>query len=193
MSMRRSEVMSIIARHRKGIPAVAGPGATSGTLWASGDEPATIYNMEMGYAIPICVGVALSLPDRKVLALEGEGSAVLGMPAFATVGRYGPENLVVIVFDNEVYGTGQGEVRTATAHGTDLVAVAAACGITRAFQVTSPAQAEELIARAFAEPGPWVLVVSIGATDTVDRPRPRRDHVETASDFRRELDSHRHP
>ena len=191
--MQRTDVMSIIARHRNGIPAVAGPGATSGMLWAAGHHPATIYNMEMGYATPLCVGVALAMPDQKVLALEGEGSAILGMPVLATIGRYQPDNLVVVIFDNQVYGTGGGEVETATAHGTDLVAISKACGITLAFPVTTPDQAEQLLARAFTEAGPWVLVVSIGVADTTARPRPGPDHVETAYAFRGELERHRNP
>jgi thiamine pyrophosphate-dependent acetolactate synthase large subunit-like protein len=191
--MQRTEVMGIIARHRNGIPAVAGPGATSGTLWAADHHPATIYNMEMGYATPLCVGVALAMPDRKVLALEGEGSAILGLPVLATIGRYQPENLVVVIFDNEVYGTGGGEVETATAHGTDLVAVSKGCGITRSFRVTTPDEAEQLLGRAFTEPGPWVLVAPITATDTTARPRPGPDHVETAYAFRGELERHRSP
>lgn len=185
--MKRSEVMAIIARNRKGAPTIAGPGATSGTLWAAGHHPATIYNMEMGYSIPLCFGVAHAQPDRKVLALEGEGSAILGLPALATVGRYQPSNLVVIVFDNGVYGTGGGAIETATTHGTDLAAVARACGIDRSTTITDLEEAENMITRAFDEPGPWFLVIVIEPSDTLDRPRPGVDHVEAAYALRNAL------
>ena len=185
--MKRSDVMEIVARYRNGAPAITGPGATSGTFWAAAHEPATIYNMEMGYATPMCLGVALALPAQKVIALEGEGSAILGMPALVTIGRYQPPNLVVIIFDNKLYGTGGGEVETGTATGTDLRAVATACGIKHAESVTDVEQAEEMIRRALAEPGPWVLVAEIEATDTTKRPVPDVDHVEAASAFRSEL------
>lgn len=185
--MKRSEVMEIIAHHRNGAPAVAGPGATSGMLWAAGHETATIYNMEMGYATPICLGVALARPDRMVVALEGEGSAILGMPALATVGRYQPANLVIVVFDNGVFGTGGGGIESGTSHGTDLAAVARACGIEGSSTASNLEEAESVVARAFSEPGPWFLVMVTEASDTVDRPRPGPDHVETAYAFRNSL------
>lgn len=187
--MKRSEVMAIIAKHRKGTPAVAGPGATSGTLWASGHDPATIYNMEMGYSIPLCFGVALARPDKKVLALEGEGSAILGLSALVTIGRYQPRNLVVVVFDNGVYGTGGGAIETATRHGTDIVEVARACGIERSIKVTDLDEAERIVSLAFDETGPWILVMVIEPSDTRDRPRPGIDHVEAAYSFRNALDA----
>jgi thiamine pyrophosphate-dependent acetolactate synthase large subunit-like protein len=187
--MKRSEVMTIIARYRKGAPAVAGPGATSGTLWASGHDPATIYNMEMGYSIPICFGVAQARPDQKVLALEGEGSAILGLSALATIGRYQPRNLVAIVFDNGVYGTGGGTIETGTRHGTDIAAVARACGIEESITVTDLNEAERVISRAFDEVGPWFLVMVTEPSDTRERPRPGVDHVEAAYAFRNALNA----
>lgn len=182
--MKRSEVMAIIAKHRNGAPAVAGPGATSGTLWASGHIPATIYNMEMGYSIPFCFGVAQAKPRTKVLALEGEGSAIMGMSSFATVGRYLPHNLVVIVFDNGVYGTGGGTMETATTYGADIAAVAKACGVKQSATVNELEDAENRISQAFEKPGPWVLVMVIEPSDTQVRPLPGVDHVEAAYAFR---------
>jgi thiamine pyrophosphate-dependent acetolactate synthase large subunit-like protein len=185
--MNRSEFMLAFARHRDGAPAITGPGATSGTLWAVRHEPATIYNMEMTYATPMSLGVAMARPRQKVAALEGDGSAVAGMPVLATIGRYQPANLIVVFFDNRVYGTGGAKVETATAHGTDLVAVASSCGIEGAVRVTDLDGAEEALRQAFAEPGPWVIVADIDMSDSLSRPLPEQDHVETAQAYRAAL------
>lgn len=187
--MRRDEFMRMFADLRGDAAVVAGPGATSGALWEAAHAPATVYNMEMGYATAVGLGVALSTPGRRVVAMEGEGSMVAGMAGLSTIGRYRPPNLVVVVFDNGVYGTGSGTVESATRHGTDLAAVAAACGIDRAATVADVERAREVLARAMGEDGPWFVLATIEPTDVVSggRPTPGVDHVEAAAAFRRAL------
>jgi thiamine pyrophosphate-dependent acetolactate synthase large subunit-like protein len=189
--MHRLDVMRLLDRYRGDAAVVAGPGATSGMLWASGHRAATIYNMEFGYSVAVALGIALALPGVEVVALEGDGSAAASLGTFATVGRYAPANLVVIVFDNGVYGTGGGTVATVTGTGTDLTAVARACGIPadRVLGVSDEAAAESALASALGSDGPWVLVVRVEPSDVVSgsRPTPTLDHVETAYSMRSEL------
>src|SRR5207249_1225664 len=72
------------------------------------------YNMDMPYTSPMCLGLALACPDERVVALEGDGSMLMALSGLTTIGRYQPENLTVIVFDNRVYlTTGSGTVPTA--------------------------------------------------------------------------------
>src|SRR5213593_3074046 len=113
--------MDAFAEARGEAAVITGPGATAGAVWAAGrgHRPPTIYNMEMGYAAAVGLGVALARPSRTVVAMEGEGSMVAGMPVLSTIARYGPANLVLVVFDNGVFGTGWGTVATATGYGTD--------------------------------------------------------------------------
>ena len=88
--------------------------------------------MDMGYATAICLGLALAVPTERVVALEGDGSALAGLGVLSTIGRYAPPNLVVVVFHNGVYAScGDGRVPTAAAATTDLAAVARAWGSVR--------------------------------------------------------------
>jgi pyruvate/2-oxoacid:ferredoxin oxidoreductase beta subunit len=113
--MNRIEVAEILAPLRKASPTIVAPGLVAYPLAAQGDEPMTIYNMDMSYATATAVGVALGWPDVKVLAVEGDGSALMGQVALTTVARYQPENLVILVFDNGAYlTTGSGRVPTAS-------------------------------------------------------------------------------
>ena len=60
-------------------------------------------------------------PSERVVALEGDGSALAGLGVLSTIGRYAPPNLVVVVFHNGVYAScGDGQVPTAAAATTDL-------------------------------------------------------------------------
>ena len=128
--MQRADLVSLFAELRTGEPVIVGPGTTSGALYQVDHRAPTIYNMDMGYATAICLGLALAVPTERVVALEGDGSALAGLGVLSTIGRYAPPNLVVVVFHNGVYAScGDGLVPTAAAATTDLAAVAPACGI----------------------------------------------------------------
>ena len=82
----------------------------------------------LGLCSSIALGMALGLPHRKVVALDGDGSLLMNLCSLPTIARMKPGNLVHIVFDNEVYEA-SGSKKTATATGADLVAIARAAGI----------------------------------------------------------------
>jgi sulfopyruvate decarboxylase subunit beta len=85
----------------------------------------------LGLCSSIALGMALGLPQRKVIALDGDGSLLMNLGSLPTLARMQPKNLVHIVFDNEVYEA-SGSKKTATATGTDLVGIARAAGIRQA-------------------------------------------------------------
>jgi sulfopyruvate decarboxylase subunit beta len=82
----------------------------------------------LGLCSSIALGMALGLPRRKIIALDGDGSLLMNLNSLATIARMAPKNLTHIVFDNEVYEA-SGSKKTATGAGTDLVGVARAAGI----------------------------------------------------------------
>jgi thiamine pyrophosphate-dependent acetolactate synthase large subunit-like protein len=104
-----------------------------------------------------------------VVALEGDGTVVAGLCELTTIGRYQPENLVVVIVDNESYGSfGSGAVTTATSAGVDLAGVARSCGIANAVTVRDLDEAEIALRRAFSEPGPWVIVAKVANRGDAD-------------------------
>jgi thiamine pyrophosphate-dependent acetolactate synthase large subunit-like protein len=93
----------------------------------------------LGLCSSIALGMALGLPHRKVIALDGDGSLLMNLSSLATIARMKPPNLLHIVFDNEVYEA-SGKKKTATGAGADLVGIACAAGIENARWVGSVAQ-----------------------------------------------------
>jgi len=63
----------------------------------------------IGYGLPVAVGAAVACPDRKVIALEGDGSAMYTVQALWTMAR---ENLdiTVLIFANHSYRILHGEL-----------------------------------------------------------------------------------
>src|SRR5215204_1791759 len=57
----------------------------------------------LGYAVPAAMGAALAFPDRRVLALSGDGGLMFTLPELASVAALGIP-LPVVVFVKEGYG-----------------------------------------------------------------------------------------
>src|SRR5207237_5440419 len=96
------------------------------------------------------LGLAVAKPRLKAAVITGDGEMLMGMGSLATIGVQRPKNLAVIVFDNRRYGE-TGMQASHTDKGVDLVGVAKACGIARAYDVWGEAGLEKL-AGALAAP-----------------------------------------
>ncbi len=121
-----------------------------------------LYTMGMGLVTPVALGLALALPHRRVLALDGDGGLLLNLGVLATVANHPAANLVSIVFDNESYAS-TGGLPTATAGRTDLAAMAVAAGISSAVTVRTVDEFQEAARMALAGPGPAVVVAKVSA------------------------------
>jgi len=82
----------------------------------------------MGLASSTGLGLALCLPDQKVIVFDGDGSLLMNLGSLTTMARYRPSNLIHVVFDNESL-LSVGGFPTATNTGTDLEGIAAAAGV----------------------------------------------------------------
>jgi sulfopyruvate decarboxylase subunit beta len=176
--VKRIACVEAFARHRGDAVVIVSPGYTAHELACAEHTEVTLYNMEMGYAAPMCLGLALARPDRRVVALEGDGSLLMGLPVLTTMARYAPPNLTVIVFDNGQYlTTGRGEVLTATRAGrADLAGLGRAAGLSAECVLLADDLAlfEACVGRALSEPGPWLIVARVDTSDRGD-PRARGD------------------
>lgn len=104
-------------------------GATAAELHSLGHRPNFFYLQHaMGLASSTGLGLALSLPDQKIVVFDGDGSLLMNLGSLTTMARYRPGNLVHVVFDNESL-LSVGGFPTATSAGTDLEGIARAAGI----------------------------------------------------------------
>lgn len=106
-------------------------GAVAAELQSLGHRANFFYLQHaMGLASSTGLGLALCLPEQKVIVLDGDGSLLMNLGSLSTMARYRPRNLVHIVFDNESL-LSVGGFPTATGTGTDLEGIARAAGIPR--------------------------------------------------------------
>jgi len=130
-----------------------------GFEWAAltREHPRTALLGQMGNVIGLALGLALALPHRKVVCLDGDGSVLMELGQLVALGQEAPPNLVVFVVDNGAYesiGRGKrGPRPTATAGKADLAAMARAAGVPYTANVDTISELEAEMELAFGKPG----------------------------------------
>jgi sulfopyruvate decarboxylase subunit beta len=202
--MNRAEIVRAVIEFRGDAVMILGPGKSAGYLWEAPLHAATVYNMELAYAAPLALGVALGAPAQRVISLEGDGSMFAGAPALGTIARYAPGNLTVVVLANSIWGTSDGSIEVSI-RPHKFPELALACGWPRE-RVVFATELEPLRAalrRSSSEPGPWFIAAeaSHGSEDASvlpdgtlrDRPPAPVDLIESVDATRRYLQRKNQP
>ena len=129
--MQRLECLRAVYGRLEGCLVVTIMGAVASELQSLGHKPNFFYLQHaMGLGSSTGLGLALCLPQQKVVVFDGDGSILMNLGGYTTLARYRPKNLVHVVFDNESL-LSVGGFPTATSTGSDLEGVARASGIAR--------------------------------------------------------------
>ena len=166
----------MVALLRQEEAVIGGIGYTNFDLWAAERRPQNFYMLgSMGLAVPIALGVALAQPQRKVIALEGDGSILMQLGCLGTVAARAQKNLAIVIMDNGAYQITGGQ-KTVTDQCVDLVAVAKASGLAQSAWAADESAFEELISLSLKEDGPWLIGCRIDnakPVDTTERDPPK--------------------
>ncbi len=128
----------------------------------------------IGIGLPLAVGAAVAAPDRKVVCLESDGSAMYTLQALWTMAR---ERLDVttVVANNGSYAVLNMELNRVGAEGDgpkaramldlhdpdlDFVSMAHGMGVD-ASRATTAEELNDRLARALAEPGPHLIDATV--------------------------------
>ncbi|GAB3301267.1 acetolactate synthase large subunit [Geodermatophilus aquaeductus] len=124
----------------------------------------------IGDGLPMAVGAAVACPDRPVLVLQADGSAMYTLQALWTMARE-QLDVTVLLYDNASYAILQGELSRVGAAGggeragqlldlggpaLDFVALATGMGVPATRAETAEELAEQL-GTALREPGPHLV------------------------------------
>ena len=182
----RREVVASLLERRDGLLVVAGLGSATWDCTAAGDHPLTFPLWgAMGSACMIGLGLALAQPKRRVLVVTGDGEMLMGLGSLATIGAQRPGNLAVVVLDNERYGE-TGMQKTHTAYGTDLAAVASACGFADSRIIRGNAEIAAVRSGVYQSKGPLFFQVKV-KPDALPLVLPPRDGAHLKHRFREAL------
>jgi thiamine pyrophosphate-dependent acetolactate synthase large subunit-like protein len=186
MMLERRHVVSELLKDREDAVVVTGLGSPTYDVAAVSPSERNYYLWgAMGGAAMMGFGLALAKPELHVIVVTGDGEALMGMGALATIGAFKPANLSIIVLDNEHYGE-TGMQQSHLGMGVDLCAVALACGLTQACRVTTEAELQSAAIN-FHQTGTAKFVQVKVDPETPPRVMPTRDAVENKIMFRRAL------
>jgi len=126
--MTHFEAVQIIGGHLTNQIVISNVGNTNRELYSVKKHKLTLYGVQISLVTPLAFGLAKGIPSRKVIALDGDGSLLMGLGVLATVATNPADNLLIIVLDNGCYAA-CGWYPTAAGKGTDLAGIASAAGI----------------------------------------------------------------
>lgn len=182
---RREFVAALLAKLPDAL-VITGLGSPTYDVFAAGDRDRNFYLWgAMGGASIMGLGLAIAQPDQQVLVITGDGEQLMGLGGLSTIGAQQPKNLTIVVLDNGHFGE-TGMQRSHTSLGTDLAAVARACGIGNAFRVEDMSGVDRIAEAALARGGTCFAQVIVKADD-LPRALPSRDGVHLKNRFRKEL------
>ena len=139
-------------------------GACAQELYNLGDRDNFFYLQHaMGLASSIGLGLAMHLPEERVIVLDGDGSVLMNLGTFATLARYRPKNLIHVVFDNgSLLSTGGFDSQTLSGI-TDLAAIARGAGIEHVAAVSDSVAFGEAFLEALERDDLSVIVAKVAA------------------------------
>src|SRR6516164_589668 len=132
---RRIEALAAVSGLRdRNTVLLATTGKTGRELYEIEDHPGNLYMVgSMGCVSSLGLGLALARPDKKVIAIDGDGALLMRMGSLTTNGFYRPPNLLHVVLDNRCHDSTGGQ--DTVSENVRFAAVASHSGYPAAFEV----------------------------------------------------------
>ena len=157
---------------------IASTGFCGRELYALDDRANQMYLVgSMGCVTTIALGLALARPDLRVIALDGDGAALMRMGAMATLGAYGPTNLVHLLLDNAAHDSTGGQ--STVSPRVSFAGVAAACGYAFAVEGDDVSLVDTLFDAAVDGVRFGCVLTRPGSPDGLPRPKVTPVEVQT--------------
>ena len=163
--MKPEEVLRAIAEVRG--DAICVPTMTTAPAWreiAPDDHSVTCVGF-MGGASSLGLGMALAVPDRRVVVFDGDGSLLMQLGSLATAAGARARNFVHLLFKNGVYHT-SGAQETPGGLGVDFVMMARGAGYRNAYAISDLGEFRRRVKRiVHEEEGPLFVELHTGLAD----------------------------
>ena len=184
--MQRYDCLRSIAQETGDALAVC-TGWSAREWWALRPSDGNLKTRTLGLVSSIAAGLAIALPHRKVVAIDGDGAFLMNLCGLPTIALQNPGNLIHLLFDNECYEASGG---TATASRVaDAVALAKAAGYQHAFWVKTADDFHEEFVCALRRNELTLIAAKIEPGQPVGLPPLKLDEIENKYRFIRYLEA----
>ncbi len=106
--MKRDQCIKLIAKYHTDEIVVPAYQAAFEWIVIKPDAPTYTAVGAMGQASSQGLGLALALPERRVIVLDGDGSLLMNLGSLVTIASVAPPNLLHFVCENGTYETNGG-------------------------------------------------------------------------------------
>jgi thiamine pyrophosphate-dependent acetolactate synthase large subunit-like protein len=155
--------------------------------WAVRPSDGNLKTRTLGLVSSIAAGLAIALPRRKVIAIDGDGAFLMNLCGLPTIARQNPGNLVHLLFDNEIFEASGG---TATAsRDCDAVALAKGAGYKHAVWVKTAEEFRHAFTHAWEKNQLTLLAVKVEPGQPKELPSLKLDELENKYRFIRYLEA----
>lgn len=167
---------------------LATTGFTGRELWSIDDRKNQIYMVgSMGCVSSWGLGLSLARPDLNVIAIDGDGSALMRMGNFSTIGAYARTNFTHIVLDNQAHDSTGGQ--STVSQSVSFAKIAASCS----YELALHGDSLEIIDQLFdadCKVGPKFAHVCIKQGTMENLPRPTITPNEVLTRLMNHIGSH---
>src|SRR5246127_191078 len=183
--MQRYDYLKLIAEDSKDALVVC-TGFVTREWWALRPSDGNLKTRTLGLVSSIAAGLALVLPHRKVIAIDGDGAFLMNLCGLPTIALQNPGNLIHLLFDNECYEASGG---TATAsHIADAVSLAKGAGYKHAVWAKSAEEFHAAFVQAWKQNELTLIAVKVDPGQPANLPALRLDEIENKYSFMRYLE-----
>ena len=143
--------------------AIVIPTGTSGRRWLDiTDNEKRDLNVggAMGQTTSAALGVALGLPEEKVVLFDAEGALLMNMGILATIAGKKPPNFYHFVLDNECYATTGGQP-VPNAEEINYAGMAKEAGYAATYQFDDLEEFTTSLERIMSETGPVFVAIKV--------------------------------
>ncbi len=145
----------------------------------------------MGQTTSAAFGLALGLPDEKVVLFDAEGSLLMNLGAIASIAGKKPANFYHFLLDNECYATTGGQP-VPNSQEIDYAMMAKGAGYTAAYNFDDLEEFSTSVGEIMQQEGPVFVAIKI-EPEVQNLPiglrerRPTRSRAQTINELREEL------
>jgi phosphonopyruvate decarboxylase len=184
--MQRYDYLKAISADAQDALAVS-TGWGSREWWAVRPSDGNLKTRTLGLVSSIAAGLAIALPHRKVIAIDGDGAFLMNLCGLPTIAQQSPGNLIHLLFDNEIYEA-SGGTATASRH-TDAVVIAKGAGYKHALWANSLAEFRQQFNSAWQRNELTLIAVKVDPGQPKDLPPLKLDEIENKYRFMRYLEA----
>lgn len=158
--MHTADLLKIVAQHRGDSIVISGRG---GKHWIELSDTALdlpLGDPAMGGHSGFGLGLALALPEKRVILFDSEGDILMSMGQLATIAEQAPANFYHFILDNEVYATTGGQP-VPNAKRVDYAMIARGAGYPRAFNFSELEAFSSALPGILGAPGPVFVALKV--------------------------------